>query len=100
MKHKSLNQLVCAAMINSRFRETLLRDPAQALASGYYEHSFALTAEERDLVLGIRAQKLEDFADQVHRWISGNTCRNDAGLTFERRTEHEWAPAAIPAFGA
>lgn len=100
MKHKSLNQLVCAAMINSRFRETLLRDPAQALASGYYEHSFALTAEERDLVLGIRAQKLEDFADQVQRWISGNTCRNDAGLAFERQTEREWAPAAVPAFGA
>jgi len=100
MKHKSLNQLLCAAMINSRFRETLLRDPAQALASGYYEHSFTLTAEERDLVMGIRAQKLEDFAEQVHRWISGNTCLNDLGLAYERRTEQERAPAAVPAFGS
>jgi len=50
----------------------LLRDPAQAIATGYFDHTFVLTPEERDLVLGIRAQRLEDFAAQVHRWISGN----------------------------
>lgn len=99
MKHKSLNQLLCAAVINGRFRETLLRDPAQALASGYYEHSFSLTAEERDLVMGIRAQKLEDFAEQVHRWTSGNTSRSDSVLTYERPYEQERAPVAAPAFG-
>ena len=72
MNHKSLNELVCAATINVRFRETLLRDPAKALASGYFGHAFALTNEELDLVLGIRATGLEDFAAQVHRFISGN----------------------------
>jgi hypothetical protein len=72
MNHKSLNELVCAATVNVRFRETLLRDPAKALASGYYGHSFALTKEERDLVVGMRATGLEDFADQVYRFISGN----------------------------
>ena len=71
MNHKSLNELVCAATVNVRFRETLLRDPIKALASGYYGHSFALTQEERDLVVGIRATGLEDFADQVYRFISG-----------------------------
>ena len=71
MNHKSLNELVCAATINVRFRETLLRDPAKAIASGYFGHSFALTQEERDLVLGIRATGLEDFAAQVYRFISG-----------------------------
>ena len=72
MKHKGLNQLLCAAVVNDRFRETLLRNPAQALGSGYYDHTFSLTPEERDLVIDIRAQKLEDFAAQVYRWISGN----------------------------
>jgi len=62
---------VCAATVNVRFRETLLRDPAKALASGYFGHSFALTMEERDLVIGIRATGLEDFAEQVYRFISG-----------------------------
>ena len=72
MKHKSLNQLLCAATINARFRELLLQNPAQAIASGYFDHSFSLTSEERDLVVGIRAEHLEDFAAQVYHWISGS----------------------------
>ena len=71
MNHKSLNELVCAATVNARFRESLLRDPAKALASGYFGHSFALTKEERDLVVGMRATGLEDFAEQVYHFISG-----------------------------
>lgn len=70
MNHKSLNQLLCAATVNVRFRETLLRDPAKAIASGYFDHSFALTEEEQDLVIGIQAQRLEDFAAQIYHWIS------------------------------
>jgi hypothetical protein len=70
MNHKSLNQLLCAATVNTRFREALLRDPARAIAAGYFDHSFSLTPEERDLVVGIRAQRLEDFAAQVYCWIS------------------------------
>lgn len=72
MNHKSLNELVCAATVNVRFRETLLRDPAKALASGYFGHSFALTKEEHNLVVGMRATGLEDFAEQVYNFISGN----------------------------
>ena len=72
MNHKSLNQLLCAATVNVRFRETLLRDPAKAIASGYFDQSFALTQEERDLVVGIKAKGLEDFAAQVYHFISGN----------------------------
>jgi len=72
MNHKSLNQLVCAATINARFRETLLNNPAKAIANGYFGQSFALTQEERDLVLGIRAKGLEDFAAQVYSFVSGS----------------------------
>lgn len=70
MKHKSLNQLLCAATVNTRFRETLLRDPAKAIAAGYFDHSFTLTQEEKDLLVGIQAHRLEDFAAQVYHWIS------------------------------
>ena len=73
MNHKSLNELVCAATVNVRFREALLRDPAKALASGYFGHSFALTQEEHDLVVGMRATGLEDFAEQVYNFISGDS---------------------------
>jgi hypothetical protein len=72
MKHQGLNQLLCAATVNGRFRETLLRNPAQALAAGYLDHTFSLTQEERDLVVGIQAHQLEDFAAQIYHWISGN----------------------------
>jgi hypothetical protein len=70
MKHKSLNQLLCAATVNARFREALLADPAKAIAAGYFDQTFRLTPEERDLVTGIRAAQLEDFAAQVYHWIS------------------------------
>lgn len=76
MKHKSLNQLLCAATVNVRFREALLRDPAQAIAAGYFDHSFSLTPEERAMVVGIQAQRLEDFAAQVYHWISGGSAGN------------------------
>jgi len=72
MKHKSLNQLLCAATVNRRFRETLLHNPAQAIATGYFNYTFALTPEEHELVTGIQAQRLEDFAAQVYHWISAN----------------------------
>jgi hypothetical protein len=72
MQHKSLNQLLCAAMVNGRFREMLLHDPARALSAGYLDHSFALTSEEREMVIGIQAQQLEEFAAQIYHWISGN----------------------------
>jgi hypothetical protein len=72
MKHEGLNQLLCAAVVSNRFRETLLRNPAQALATGYLDHNFSLTPEERDLVVDIKAQRFEDFAGQVHNWLSGS----------------------------
>lgn len=72
MQHKSLNQLLCAATVNGRFRDTLLQNPAKALAAGYCDHTFSLTPEERELVLGIQAHHLEDFAAQVYGWLLAN----------------------------
>jgi len=83
MNHKSLNQLVCAATVDRRFCDMLLRDPAGALTAGYLDHTFALTAEERDLVVGIRAHALEEFAEAVYHWISTEASpgRNGHGKT-------------------
>jgi hypothetical protein len=72
MKHKGLNQLLCAATVNGRFRDTLLQNPAQAIAAGYFDHRFSLTPEEQEFVIGIRAKRLEDFAEHIYHWISGN----------------------------
>ncbi|MBN1660140.1 MAG: hypothetical protein JXA93_17200 [Anaerolineae bacterium] len=83
MNHKSLNQLVCAATVDRHFCEMLLRDPASALAAGYLNHTFMLTPEERDLVVGIRAHALEEFAEAVYCWISTEASpgRNGHGKT-------------------
>ena len=73
MNHTSLNQLLCAAVVSNGFRETLLRNPAQAIATGYLDHDFPLTPEERNLVVDIRAKRIEDFAAQVHDWLLGRS---------------------------
>jgi hypothetical protein len=73
MVHKGLNQLVCAATVNKRFREALLRNPSQAIATGYFNHRFPLTPDEQSLVTGIRANGLEEFAAQVYCWISSSS---------------------------
>ena len=70
MKHKALNQLVCAALVNDGFCEALLHDPARAITNGYYGNKFLLTSEEKDMLVDIRAQGLEDFAEQIYSWIS------------------------------
>jgi hypothetical protein len=72
MKHKGLNLLLSAATVNRRFCTTLLDDPAQALAAGYFGQTFSLTPEERDMVIGIQAQHLEDLAEQIHCWMQFN----------------------------
>jgi hypothetical protein len=72
MMHKGLNQLLCAATVNARFREALLRNPSQAIATGYFNHRFSLTPDEQRLVTGIRANRLEEFAAQVYCWISSS----------------------------
>jgi hypothetical protein len=64
--------MLCAAMVDSQFCNTMLRDPSQAISLGYQDHTFALTAEERMLVCGIQAQRLEDFASQIQSWVSTN----------------------------
>jgi hypothetical protein len=86
-----LNQLLCAAVVNSRFCERLLRNPAQAIATGYLDHNFSLTPEERDLVISIKAQKLEDFAAQVHGRLSGNG--SGYGLNGNRHRLQAHVPA-------
>ena len=88
MKHKSLNQLLCAATVNVRFRDMLLRDPARAIDTGYFDHRFSLTPEEKEMVIGIEACQLEDFAAQVYHWMTGNGNGNGNGHNGHGRNGH------------
>jgi hypothetical protein len=91
MKHKGLNQLLCAATINRQFREVLLRNPAQALAVGYQGQTFALTSEERQVVMGIRAEHLEDLAAQIYYWISASDNGHAHTMPVPLQVEVEYA---------
>lgn len=65
--HTGLSRLFSAAVVNRDFRSELLRDPESAITAGYSGQAFALTAEERSLVVSIRADSLADLARQVNR---------------------------------
>lgn len=60
-----LNRLMATAVVNHQFRSMLLNDPEQALKEGYLGTPFYLANEDRDLLLSIRADTLQDLAQQL-----------------------------------
>ena len=62
-----LHRLFAAAIVNNRFRETLLREPEAALANGYLGQVFALSDREKNIIQATRAENLTDFAQKVNR---------------------------------
>lgn len=59
------SRILSAAVVNARFRQALLKDPAQAIASGYWGEKFHLGKEERQRLGSIHANSLADFASQL-----------------------------------
>jgi len=62
--HETLQCIVGTAIVDSRFRQELLAQPASAL------RGFELTPEEREAVGAIRASTIQGFAQELHGWIS------------------------------
>jgi hypothetical protein len=94
MKHKGLNQLLAAALINERFCAMLLHHPERAIAAGYAGQAFSLTTKEQDLVVGIRAERLEDLAAEVYRWISSRG--SDGSFIVTGQPQGRSAPVGYP----
>ena len=59
------SRILSAAVINSKFREMLLSDPAKAIASGYSGEKFDLDREDKNRLSAIRATSLAEFAAQL-----------------------------------
>ena len=72
-EHLGICRLLAAATVNPSFCRLLLEDPEQALRTGYQEESFLLTGEERNLILSIRADSLENLARQLSRALGQRT---------------------------
>ena len=62
-----LHRLFTAAIVNSQFREKLLREPESALAGGYLGQAFILTDQEKTIISSVRATDLTDFAQKVNQ---------------------------------
>jgi hypothetical protein len=59
------SRILSAAVVNARFRQALLKDPVQAITTGYWGEKFHLGNEERKRLASIRASSLADFASQL-----------------------------------
>lgn len=64
MTAKTLSTLIGTAVIDVDFRHALLSDPWSAL------NGFELSREEKEAIAGIEANSIEQFAQQLARWIA------------------------------
>jgi hypothetical protein len=62
--HAALSQVIGTAVVDDGFRQVLLRNPGEALVP------FDLASDELSALSRIRAQTLEQFAEQVVSWFS------------------------------
>ncbi len=64
---QEISRILTAAVINTRFRQMLLTNPASAIAMGFGGEAFHLGNEEKRCLASIRATSLADFASQLAR---------------------------------
>jgi hypothetical protein len=65
--HPEYSRILSAAVINRNFREKLLTDPVQAVASGFNGESFHLTENEKKELTALKGLTLSEFALQISR---------------------------------
>jgi len=61
----SINRLLAAAAISTRFRACLLSDPQQAIRAGFGGESFPFSQSTQHVLVSIKASSLPDFARQL-----------------------------------
>jgi len=67
----TVNRLICAAVVDKKFCQLLLRDPAAAIASGYRGETFELSEEDQMSIESIRATSLSDFSHYLFQQMFG-----------------------------
>lgn len=60
-----IGRLIHAAIINKRFRESLLNNPKHAIETGYLGESFQFSNELKEHITFIQTNSLEDFSTQI-----------------------------------
>ncbi len=59
------SRILSAAVINSGFRQMLLKDPVKAICSGYSGEKFDLNSADKSRLASIHAASLAEFAAQL-----------------------------------
>jgi len=59
------SRILSAAVINSGFRQMLLKDPVKAICGGYSGEKFDLNKDDKSRLASIRAASLAEFAAQL-----------------------------------
>jgi hypothetical protein len=63
MSDNTLNSIMCLAVTDGKFRETLLTDAANVVGD------FDLEAEEQHILTAIKVDCVTDFARELHAWM-------------------------------
>jgi hypothetical protein len=63
MSDQTLNNIMCMALIDGKFRDALLANPANVVGD------FDLDAEEQTVLKSIRADSVTDLARKLHAWM-------------------------------
>jgi hypothetical protein len=63
MSDHLLNNIMCLALTDSKFRRGLLTDVSNVVGE------FDLDAEERDILGSIKADSVTEFAQRLHAWM-------------------------------
>jgi len=63
MSDLTLNNIMCLALTDGQFRDTLLTDAANVVGE------FDLDAEEQDILEAINADSVTEFAAKLHNWM-------------------------------
>lgn len=92
MSDRALNDMMCQALIDGEFRDTLLADAANVVGK------FDLDADERDILKTIRADSVTEFAQRLHTWMLERRGNNGHMRTYRRRclVGCSWNPSSDP----
>lgn len=63
MSDQTLNNIMCMALIDGKFRDALLANPANVVGE------FDLDAEEQSALKSIKADSVTDLARKLHAWM-------------------------------
>ncbi|HJX37826.1 MAG TPA: Os1348 family NHLP clan protein [Anaerolineae bacterium] len=63
MSDQTLNNIMCMALIDGKFRDALLANPATVVGD------FELDAEEQRALKSIKADSVTDLARKLHAWM-------------------------------